>query len=159
MRGQWDNWDDDALAGARDIIAERVSEDAAVRNRVRNIFRRKAFLTAALARGVDKDDERVAKFESWLDWKEPIAKAPSHRILALFRGEEAGVLKVHVRPDKDDDSIRLALSPPAAEILEIMEIDIIRFQKIFMNSPEQILEIRRNLRIISKISKISRSGK
>ena len=93
------------LQGARDIIAERVSEDAAVRNRVRNIFRRKAFLTAALARGVDKDDERVAKFENWIDWKEPIHRAPSHRILALFRGEEAGVLKVHVRPESDEDCI------------------------------------------------------
>ena len=93
------------LQGARDIIAERVSEDAAVRNRVRNIFRRKAFLTAALARGVDKDDERVAKFENWIDWKEPIHRAPSHRILALFRGEDAGVLKVHVRPESDEDCI------------------------------------------------------
>ena len=110
MRGQWDNWDDDALAGARDIIAERVSEDAAVRNRVRNVFRRRAMLSSALARGVDPDDERVGKFESWLDWKEPIAKAPSHRILALFRGEDAGVLKVHVRPEKDDDCIEAMTS-------------------------------------------------
>ncbi len=110
MRGQWDNWDDDALAGARDIIAERVSEDAAVRNRVRNVFRRRAMLSSALARGVDPDDERVGKFESWIDWKEPIAKAPSHRILALFRGEDAGVLKVHVKPEKDDDCIEAMTS-------------------------------------------------
>ena len=105
MRGQWGNWDDEALQGARDIIAERISDDATVRNRVRNIFRRKAMLTSGLARGVDDNDERVAKFESWLDWKEPIAQAPSHRILALFRGEEAGVLKVHVRPDDDSEAI------------------------------------------------------
>jgi len=110
MRGQWDNWDDDSLAGARDIIAERISEDAAVRNRVRNVFRRRAMLSSALARGVDPDDEKVGKFESWIDWKEPIAKAPSHRILALFRGEEAGVLKVHVKPEKDDDCIEAMTS-------------------------------------------------
>ncbi len=110
MRGQWDNWDDDSLAGARDIIAERISEDAAVRNRVRNVFRRRAMLSSALARGVDPDDERVGKFESWIDWKEPIAKAPSHRILALFRGEEAGVLKVHVKPEKDDECIEAMTS-------------------------------------------------
>lgn len=110
MRGQWGAWDDDALAGARDIIAERVSEDAAGRNRVRNIFRRRAMLSSGLARGVDANDERVGKFESWLDWKEPIGRAPSHRILALFRGEEAGVLKVHVRPDQDDECIA-ALGP------------------------------------------------
>jgi uncharacterized protein len=110
MRGQWSNWDDEALAGARDIIAERISEDAAVRNRVRNVFRRKAFLTSALARGVDENDERVGKFESWLDWKEPIQRAPSHRILALFRGEDAGVLKVHVKPEKDDECIEAMIS-------------------------------------------------
>ena len=97
----------DDLHGARDIIAERISEDATVRNRVRNIFRRRAMLTSGLARGVDENDERVGKFESWLDWKEPIGKAPSHRILALFRGEDAGVLKVHIRPDSSEDAIRV----------------------------------------------------
>ena len=111
MRGQWKDWDEEALQGARDIIAERISEDATVRNRVRNIFRRKAMLTSALARGVDADDERVGKFESWTDWKEPAAKAPSHRILALFRGEEAGVLKVHVRPDNSEECIAVCLPP------------------------------------------------
>ena len=105
MKGQWGSWDDEALQGARDIIAERVSEDVQCRNRVRNVFKRKAMLTSGLARGVDEQDEKVGKFESWLDWKEPIGKAPSHRILALFRGEEAGVLKVHVRPDSDEESI------------------------------------------------------
>ncbi|MBR4738428.1 MAG: RNA-binding transcriptional accessory protein, partial [Bacteroidales bacterium] len=100
MSGKWKDESgkttEEDLQYARDIIAERVSEDAANRNRVRNIFRRKAMLTSGLARGVDGHDERVGKFESWLDWREPAAKAPSHRILALFRGEEAGVLKVHV---------------------------------------------------------------
>ncbi len=107
MNGQWKDWNDEELQGARDIIAERISEDVQSRNRVRNIFRRKAMLTSTLARGVDADDEKVGKFESWLDWKEPIGRAPSHRILALFRGEEAGVLKVHVRPDNDDDAIHV----------------------------------------------------
>lgn len=101
---------DDDLQGARDIIAERISEDAAVRNRVRNVFRRRAMLTSALARGVDENDEMVGKFENWIDWKEPISKAPSHRILALFRGEETGVLKVHVKPEKDDESIEAMTS-------------------------------------------------
>ena len=103
MSGQWSvvsGQSEEALQYARDIIAERISEDAAMRNRVRNIFNRRAMLTATLARGVKEDDERVGKFESWMDWKEPISKAPSHRILALLRGEEAGVLKVHVRPEQ-----------------------------------------------------------
>lgn len=114
VSGKWraesGEWTEEDLQGARDIIAERMSEDAAVRNRVRNIFRRKAMLTSGLARGVKEDDERVGKFESWLDWKEPIGKAPSHRILALFRGEEAGVLRVHVRPDDGSEAIA-ALEP------------------------------------------------
>lgn len=109
MDGRWHAGDgeygDEELQYARDIIAERMSEDAAVRNRVRNIFRRKAMLTSGLARGVKEDDERVGKFESWLDWREPIGKAPSHRILALLRGEEAGVLRVHVRPDDGSEGI------------------------------------------------------
>ena len=110
MSGRWKDEDgkysDEDLQYARDIIAERVSEDATNRNRVRNIFRRHAMLSSGLARGVDENDERVGKFESWIDWKEPIGKAPSHRILALFRGEEAGVLKVHVRPEEDGDCIK-----------------------------------------------------
>ena len=109
MSGRWHAGDgeygDEELQFARDIIAERMSEDAAVRNRVRNVFRRKAMLTSGLARGVKEDDERVGKFESWLDWREPIGKAPSHRILALLRGEEAGALRVHVRPDDGSEGI------------------------------------------------------
>ena len=109
MGGRWHAGDgkygDEELQYARDIIAERMSEDAAMRNRVRSVFRRKAMLTSGLARGVKEDDERVGKFESWLDWREPIGKAPSHRILALLRGEEAGVLRVHVRPDDGSEGI------------------------------------------------------
>ncbi len=125
MSGRWraesGKWSDEDLQGARDIIAERISENAASRNRVRNIFRRKAMLSSALARGVDPNDEKVGKYESWIDWKEPINRAPSHRILALFRGEEAGVLKVHVRPDSDDDCIA-NISRPTGEIHKSKQI-------------------------------------
>ena len=110
VQGRWDDWDDEALQGARDIIAERASDDATARSRVRHVFRRKAMLSSTLARGVESGDERVAKYENWTDWKEPIGRAPSHRILALLRGEEAGVLRVHVRPERDEEGID-ALSP------------------------------------------------
>ena len=110
VQGRWDDWDDEALQGARDIIAERASDDAPARSRVRHVFRRKAMLSSTLARGVEPGDERVAKYENWTDWKEPIGRAPSHRILALLRGEEAGVLRVHVRPERDEEGID-ALSP------------------------------------------------
>lgn len=110
VQGRWDDWDDEALQGARDIIAERASDDATARSRVRHVFRRKAMLSSTLARGVESGDERVAKYENWTDWKEPIGRAPSHRILALLRGEEAGVLRVHVRLERDEEGID-ALSP------------------------------------------------
>ena len=97
---------DEALAGARDIIAERVSENAQARNRVRNLFRRNAMLTSKV---VKNKEEEGGKFESWFDWKENAMRAPSHRILALFRGEEEGVLRVHVLPEEDE---------PAFEALE-----------------------------------------
>ena len=92
---------EDALAGARDIIAERVSENTQARNRIRNLFRR----TAALSSKVVKDkEEEGSKFETWFDWKENAMRAPSHRILALFRGEDAGVLRVHVMPEDNESA-------------------------------------------------------
>lgn len=97
---------DEALAGARDIIAERVSENAQARTKVRNIFRRSAMLSSKV---VKNKEEEGGKFESWFDWQENAMRAPSHRILALFRGEEAGVLRVHVQPEDDE---------PAYEALE-----------------------------------------
>ena len=93
---------DEALAGARDIIAERVSMDTRVRNRVRNIFGRTARLTSKVA---TNKAEEAGKYESWFDWNEPAAKAPSHRILALFRGQNEGLLTVHVRPETSDDAL------------------------------------------------------
>lgn len=93
------NTAEEALAGARDIIAERVSENAQARNRIRNIFRRSAQLTSKVVKNKEYEAD---KYESWFDWKENALRAPSHRILALFRGEEEGMLRVHVMPESDD---------------------------------------------------------
>ena len=93
---------DDALAGARDIIAERVSENAQARQRIRALFRRSAQLSSKVVK--NKEDE-AGKYESWFDWKENAMRAPSHRILALFRGEAEGMLRVHVQPDDDQPAI------------------------------------------------------
>lgn len=95
---------DDALAGARDIIAERVSENAQARNKVRNLFRRSAMLSSKVAKN---KEEEGAKFESWFDWKENAMRAPSHRILALFRGQEEGILRVHVMPESDEQAYQI----------------------------------------------------
>ena len=92
---------DDALAGARDIIAERVNENAGSRNVVRNIFRRKAQLSSTVVKGKEEEGH---KFESWFDWSEQAMRAPSHRILALMRGEEEGFLRVHVLPSDTEEA-------------------------------------------------------
>lgn len=89
---------EEALAGARDIIAERISENINARNKVRNIFRRSAKITSKVIKAKETE---AGKFQSWFDWSEFAMKAPSHRILALFRGEEEGLLRVHIQPDDD----------------------------------------------------------
>ena len=86
-----------ALAGARDIIAETVSEDAKVRDRIRRQYHK----TAAIVSHVAKDKEEEGKtYQSYFDWNEPLHKAPSHRVLALLRGSEEGFLKIKVEVDE-----------------------------------------------------------
>jgi len=93
---------DEALAGARDIIAEQVSQDITARNRVRNIFRRHAMLTSKV---VSNMEEEAGKYASWFDWKENAMHAPSHRVLAMFRGESEGMLRVKIAPEDDEKTI------------------------------------------------------
>ena len=88
---------DDALSGARDIIAEWINEDEAVRAQLRELFSRKAVLRSHVARG--KDAEGI-KYKDYYDWEEPIDKAPSHRILAIRRGAAEGFLTFHILPDE-----------------------------------------------------------
>ncbi len=87
---------EDALAGARDIIAEWIAETGWVRDYVRGQFQRNAVITAKAVKG---KEEEGAKYQSWFDWHEKAAKAPAHRILAIFRGEKEGFLKVKIEPD------------------------------------------------------------
>lgn len=93
-----------ALAGARDIIAERISEDSRARNNMRNFFSRNAVI---VSKAVKDKEEEGAKFRSWFDWKEQISKIPSHRILAMFRGENEGVLRVKIAPADEDKAVEL----------------------------------------------------
>jgi protein Tex len=95
---------DDALAGARDIIAERTSETAELRSRLRGLFRKKAVLTSKAARQkteTAKDGERE-KFRDYFDYSETAAGAPSHRVLAMFRGAKEGFLTVHILPEEEE---------------------------------------------------------
>ncbi|TVQ86720.1 MAG: RNA-binding transcriptional accessory protein [Bacteroidetes bacterium] len=96
-----------ALAGARDIIAEWVNENATARQKIRRLNERKSMIICKVAKGKEEEGQ---KYESWFDWSEPAAKAPSHRILAMFRGENEGFLKVAIQPEEVD----------ALEILEPM---------------------------------------
>ncbi len=89
---------DDALAGARDIIAETVNEDVEIRARIRDLFMKEARIQSAARKGREEEGQ---KFKDYFDWSEPAFKAPSHRILAMFRGHGEGVLRVRVLPDEE----------------------------------------------------------
>lgn len=88
-----------ALAGARDIIAEWVNEDARARQRIRRLNERKSQLSCKVVKGKESEGQ---KYENWFEWSEPMAKAPSHRIMAMFRGENEGFLKVSIQPDEEE---------------------------------------------------------
>ncbi|MHC4493658.1 MAG: Tex-like N-terminal domain-containing protein, partial [Planctomycetota bacterium] len=90
---------EEALAGARFILAERVSEDGDARAELRHLFAAKARLTSTV---VKRKRDEAAKFRDYFDWSEPLARAPSHRILALLRGSNEGFLTVHARPDETE---------------------------------------------------------
>jgi uncharacterized protein len=88
----------EALSGARDIIAETVSEDAAVRAQMRKLYLEEGTCESKLVKG---KEEEGAKFKDYFEWAEPVAKAPSHRLLAMFRGENEGVLSLSIAPEKE----------------------------------------------------------
>ena len=91
---------DEALAGARDIIAERVSDDKDARARLRAVFQKDAVVSTKVLTGKESDPE-AAKFKDYFEWSEPLAKAPSHRVLAMRRGEKELFLMMRVQlPDE-----------------------------------------------------------
>ena len=106
-----------ALGGARDIIAERISDDANARAKLRDLFWAEGVVKSKVL--TDKQ-EAGAKFKDYFDWSEPVAKIPSHRLLAIRRGETEGFLMLRINPP--EDSALLVLEPmfvtgrgPAAE--------------------------------------------
>ena len=90
---------EDALAGARDIIAEWVNEDQEARARMRGLFNEKGVFRSKVI--PEKEIEGI-KYKDYFDWEEPVAKAPSHRILAMRRGENEGFLTLRVMPPEDE---------------------------------------------------------
>jgi uncharacterized protein len=111
----------DALAGARDIIAERVSDDAEGRRSVRELFETEAILSSKLLMAKEGDPE-AAKFRDYFAWSEPLSKIPSHRLLAIRRGETEGFLLMRITIDEGRALERLRSrfvkgnTPPARQI-------------------------------------------
>ncbi len=89
---------EDALKGARDIIAEQVNEDERARNAVRNQFARQAEISAKVMKG---KEEEAAKYRDYFDFSEPLKRCTSHRLLAIRRAESEGLLKVSITPDDE----------------------------------------------------------
>jgi len=96
---------EDALGGARDIIAEWVNEDADARSRLRRLFEEEAGFVSRVAAGME---EEGAKYKDYFDWREPARTAPSHRILAMRRGER-------------EDVLNLSLVPPEGKAIDILD--------------------------------------
>ena len=90
---------DDALAGARDIIAETINEDPAARAAMRQLFTKKAILQSTISTGKASDG---AKYKDYFEWQEPALSAPSHRILAMRRGEKEDILNLSIAPPVQD---------------------------------------------------------
>ena len=89
---------DEAIKGARDIIAELVNEDAEARNKVRNIFTREAIITSKVVKGKEEEAE---KYKDYFDFSSALAKCPSHRLLAIRRAEGEGFLRVSISVDDE----------------------------------------------------------
>jgi uncharacterized protein len=115
-----------ALAGARDILAERVSEDAAARAHLRDLYWNSGTVRSKVISGKETEG---AKFKDYFDWTEPVSKIPSHRLLAIRRGEDEGILMVRVTPPEEDALALLepmfvkASGKPAGEQVRLAVVD------------------------------------
>ena len=126
--------EDDALQGARDIIAEWINENIYVRKTLRRLFQRKAVVETKVVK-TKKDEEAAQKFAQYFEWAEPISKAPSHRLLAMLRAEAEGFVKLNVTIENEEaiefiegntiknnretaDQLRLAIKDSYKRLLE-----------------------------------------
>ena len=93
--------EDEALQGARDIIAEWINENIFIRKNLRRMFQHKAVISTKVVK-TKKDDEAAQKFNQYFDWEETLSKAPSHRLLAMLRAEAEGFVKLNVAIEKEE---------------------------------------------------------
>ena len=96
--------EDEALQGARDIIAEWINENSYIRKNLRRMFQRKAVIETKVVK-TKKDEEAAQKFAQYFDWAEPISKAPSHRLLAMLRAEAEGFVKLNVGLETNEEAL------------------------------------------------------
>ena len=96
----------DALKGAQDIIAENISEDERSRQQLRNAFSRQAIITSKVIKAKADTDE-AAKYSDYFDWQEPLKRCSSHRLLAMRRGEDEGILRISISPNDEEACDRL----------------------------------------------------
>jgi uncharacterized protein len=90
---------EEALQGARDIIAEKINEDAEIRQKVRKLFLSHGIICSRVIKGKETE---AAKYKDYFDWQEPISKVPSHRLLAMRRGEKEMYLSLDISPDENE---------------------------------------------------------
>lgn len=93
--------EEEALQGARDIMAEWINENMYVRKNLRRIFQRKAIVTSKVVKA-KKDEEEAQKFSQYFEWEENLNRTPSHRLLAMLRAESEGFVKVNIGIDKEE---------------------------------------------------------
>lgn len=93
--------EEEALQGARDIIAETINENAEIRQKIRELFMRKAIITSKVLKSKEKDPD-AQKYKDYFEWDEPISKIPSHRLLAIRRGEKEGFLSMNIAPEEEE---------------------------------------------------------
>ena len=111
---------EEALQGARDIIAEWINENIFIRKNLRRIFQRKAVISSKVVK-TKKEEEEAQKYVQYFDWSEPLNKIPSHRLLAMLRAEKEGFIKVSIDIDKEEiltfmeGSLVKTASPSCAE--------------------------------------------
>ena len=111
---------EEALQGARDIIAEWINENIFIRKNLRRVFQRKAVISSKVVK-TKKEEEEAQKYAQYFDWSEPLNKIPSHRLLAMLRAEKEGFIKVSIDIDKDEilafmeGSLVKTASPSCAE--------------------------------------------
>lgn len=116
---------EDALQGARDIIAEWINENGYVRKNLRRLFQRKAMISSKVVK-VKKDEEAAQKFSQYFEWEENLSRIPSHRLLAILRAETEGFVKTKIEIDKDEalDLIENAILKSNNECTEQIAIAI-----------------------------------